>query len=358
MTLHADTEQEQDVVAEPLSPEKKPQVGRLTRKRKLAVAATIGAILLVGVLIALVLRNATPGKMSGMRTAVVHRSDFVRSVRLHGVVEAVQFYAVTAPRMSGPGMGSLIVTKLATPGSKVKKGDLLVEFDRQQQIRNALDREAEYRDLLQQITKKRADQAAALASDQTELTQAEHAVQAATLELRKNEVVSQIDAEKNRQNLEEAKATYQQLQQTFKLKRRTAAAEIRILEIQRDRALNAMRYSQGNSERMAVRSLIAGVVVLNSVWKGGQMAEVKEGDEIRPGTPFMQVVNPEIMEVRARVNQADILSLAQNQSATVSLDAYPELTLKGKIGTVAAVGENSMSETVRKFTVLVPISGT
>lgn len=323
------------------------------------VLMAAAALLVVLVLVAALkkARESTSAKRSGSRTAVVRRTSFVRSVRLHGVLEAVQYYGVTAPRMSGPGMSSLIVTKLAKSGTKVKTGDLLVEFDRQQQIRNALDREAEYRDLLQQINKKRADQAASLATDQTELAKAEHAVQAASLELRKNEVVSQIDAEKNRQNLEEAKAAFDQLKQTFQLKRRAAVAELRILEIQRDRAFNAMRYSQANANRMSVRSPIDGVVVLNMVWKGGQMGEVKEGDEIRPGTPFMQVVNPVTMQVRALANQADVLKLQQGQRARVGLDAYPELSLSGTVANISAEGDPSISDAVRKFTVLVPISG-
>lgn len=316
----------------------------------LAVVAIVAAL-------ATMTHHGQSAKRLGVRTAIVRRTSFIRSVRLHGTVEAVQFYSVTAPRMSGPGMGSLIVTKLAKSGSHVNKGDLLVEFDRQQQTRNALDREAEYRDLIQQIQKKKADQAAALAGDQTELVQAEHAVQAATLELRKNEVVSQIDAEKNRETLEEAKATYDQLKQTFQLKRRAAAAEMKILEIQRDRASAGMKYSQANADQMSVRTPIDGIVVLNMVWKGGQWGEVKEGDEIRPGTPFMEVVNPATMQVRAPVNQADVMQLSEGQTAQIGLDAYPELKLTGKIATIAAEGNTSMSDYVRRFTVLIPIGG-
>src|SRR5690349_7949995 len=85
----------------------------------------------------------------GVRTAIVTRGDFVRSVRLQGTVEALSFYSIAAPRLSGPGSGSLIVTKLASSGKPVKKGDLLVEFDRQTQVRNALDRQAEYVDFIQ-----------------------------------------------------------------------------------------------------------------------------------------------------------------------------------------------------------------
>jgi hypothetical protein len=44
-----------------------------------------------------------------------------------------------------------------------------------------------------------------------------------------------LSLETNQENLEEAKATFEQLRETFSLKRKAAAAAIRILEIQRDR---------------------------------------------------------------------------------------------------------------------------
>jgi HlyD family secretion protein len=241
----------------------------------------------------------------------------------------------------------------------VKKGDLLVEFDRQTQIKNALDRQADYVDFVQQINKKKADQAAIEAVDLTALKQAENAQQSATLELKRNEIVSRIDQEKNQENFEEAKATYEQLKATFALKRKAAQADLRSLEIQRDRAKSAMDYAQKNTERLAIKAPIDGIVVLNTIWKGGQMGEVQEGDEVRPGVPFMQVVNAGAMQVRARVNQADVQMLSAGQAIRVGLDAYPELEFGGKIERIAAIGVTSgLNSKVRTFQVLFSIDGT
>jgi biotin carboxyl carrier protein len=293
-----------------------------------------------------------------LRTATVRRGDFVRTIRIHGITEAVQSQTVAAPRLAGPGSGALIITKLAAAGATIKPGDLLVEFDRQTQIKNALDRQAEYLDFVEQIKKKRAEHDAARALDNTELVQAANAVSAAELELRKNEVVSAIDAEKNQQNLAEAKARLEQLKETVELKRRAAAAELRILEIQRDKARSAMEHAQRNTEKMAVRAPIGGVAVLNTIWKAGQMGEVQEGDEVRPGVPFLQVVDPSAMQVRARVNQTDMPYIQEGQRVRVGLDAYPELSFQGKVERIAAIGLTSgMNAKVRSFVVVFSIQG-
>lgn len=290
--------------------------------------------------------------------ATATRSDFVRTLRVNGTVEAVSFHSVAAPRLSGPGSGALVVMRLVGSGTRVKKGDVLVEFDRQNQIKNALDRAADLVDLEQQIRKMQADHAVARAVDSTALKQAEVNMQTASLELRRNEIVSKIDAEKNQQTFEEAKATLDQLRTTFELKLKARAAEIRSLEIQRDRAKAAMEYAQANTERLLIKSPIDGIVVLNPIWKGGQMGEVAEGDEVRPGVPFLQVVNSNAMQVRARVNQADIAQLRQGERVRVGLDAYPELNFPGTIDRIAAIGVTSnMSQKVRTFQAVFAIEG-
>lgn len=323
----------------------------------------IAAAVVALAVIVFVARKSAGSKSAGgiqtTRTAIVEQKDFVNKVRVHGIVEAVESHTIAAPRLSGQGLNTLIITKLVKNGSAVRQGDVLVEFDRQAQLKNVLDKEAEYKGLVAQIAKKEADQAAARAADETELKKAEDALKTAELEVKKNEIVSRIDAEKNLEDLEQARATFQQLTQTFDLKRLAAKAEKRILEIQRDRAQTAMKWAQSNTEKMVVHASMDGVAVINSMWKGGSMSDVQEGDEVRAGFPFMQVVNPARMQIRAKVNQADIEELRQGQSVRIGLDAYPELDFGGRVESIAAVAQtSSFSGKARTVIVLFTISGT
>ena len=221
-------------------------------------------------------------------------------------------------------------------------------------MRDFIDKQAEYRKLVDQVAQEQAKEVAARAKDETELKQAENTLRKAELEVQKTEIVSRIDAEKNQENLEEGRATYDQLRETFDLKRKAAQAAIRILEIQRDR----MTHAQSNAELMQIRSPIDGVVVLNTIWKQGTMGEVQEGDQVEPGTPFLQVVNPATMQVRVAANQQDFPRLRVGQTATVRLDAYPDLVFPAKVDQLAPIGEHgSFSEKVRVFAVIVSIQG-
>jgi HlyD family secretion protein len=322
------------------------------------LAVSVGALAVVRSARAVSTDDAEP---QGPGSFKVARGPFVKTLRMTGLVESIRFHNVAAPRLIGataPGSNTLIITRLMPNGSHVVPGQLLVEFDRQNQLKAATDRRSEHRDLEEQIRKKRAEQEQARAKDDTELFVAASAVENARLELKKNAYLGRIDQEKNEQRLEEALAKQKQLITTFDLKRRAAQADLRILEIQRDRAYKAMTSAENNATRMVVTSPISGMVVLRMVWRVNQQVEIQEGEEARPGMPIMQVVDPSAMLVRVKVNQADVHLLQVGQPAQISLDAYPELQFQGRVEHVAPVGTASMLSTrVRNFVATVSIQG-
>ena len=286
------------------------------------------------------------------------------TLRLQGSIEPLRSHSVVVPRLasSGPGTGqgpgTLVIVHLVKPGTRVTKGDLLIEFDRQAQIKAAHDRQAEYRDFVEQINRKRGEQLTARAHGAAELKMAENAVKLAQLEVQKNEVVPPITAEQNRLTLDEARAKLDQLRHTFELRRKADAADVRALEIQRDRAMNAWKHAEANAERMRVVSPIDGMVVLKSTWKSGTMGEVQEGEEVRSGLGVLDVIDPSAMRVRVKINQADIPALRVGQPARITLDSYPSRTFSGRLEQLSQIGAvSTMSNRVRSFLAIFSIDG-
>lgn len=280
-------------------------------------------------------------------------------LRLQGSVEPVRSHPVIVPRLTGSGTGTLVIVRLVKPGTRVKRGELLIEFDREAQIKTAHDRQAEYRDFVEQINRKRGEQLTAAAHGEAELKTAENAVKSAELEVQKTEVVPPITAEQNRLSLDEARAKANQIRKTFELRRKLDAADIRALEIQRDRALNAWKHAESNADKMRVVSPIDGMVVLKSTWKNGTMGEVQEGEEVRSGLGIMDVIDSSAMQVRARVNQADMSALRVGQPARITLDSYPGHSFNGRLEQLSQIGSiSTMSNRVRTFLAVFSIEGT
>lgn len=257
-------------------------------------------------------------------------------------------------------MTPMIITTLAKGGTRVEPGDLLIEFDRQEQQRLASDRRAEVVDLDAQIEKRRAEHAAAEAKERTGLVAAENDVTRAELAVRTNDLVAKVVADKNTLALEQAVARLKQLQGTFVLRREAAAADLEILRIRRERAERARRYAEDNARLMEIRAPFAGLVVIKTMYRPSSgFVEILEGDEVRPGVPVMDIVDTSAMLVRARVNQADAVTVRPGMPATVRLDGFPELSFSGRVEQVMPLAtRSSLSQTVRSFVAVVTIQGT
>jgi HlyD family secretion protein len=337
-------------------------MGQLSQPRgkPRTVLIRIAAVLLL-VTIPFLFLHFRQGRPSADRTdslVKVERRDLSQTLRLNGTTQASRSFIVLAPRLEGAQVGSMVVTKLVPAGTHVKSGDLLVEFDPQAQTKDYLDKKSTYDNLVSQVAQKQTDEDIARSKDDTAMKQAEDELKRAQLEIQRNEVVSRIDAEKNQEAVDEGQATLKQLKETYQLKRAAAVAAIKILEIQRDRAKEAMRYALANAAKMTVHSPMAGVVVYNTIWLGGRMGTVQQGDQVRPGVPFLLVVDPSKMEVRVELNQVDLLKVHPGQKAEMRLDAYPGMMLPAVLDELSPLGHTGQfTEMVRSFTARFLVQG-
>ena len=107
---------------------------RLSRPQRVLVATVLAALLVVGALAAFHIAGKSGTRIRGTGSAARggHAPDR-NLLRLRGMTAAVEARSVQAPLIAGQQVGTLTITKLIPSGTLVKKGDLLVEFDRQAQ---------------------------------------------------------------------------------------------------------------------------------------------------------------------------------------------------------------------------------
>ena len=300
------------------------------------------------------LRRVLPVPLAviGLATLVTAQSPPAAPLRLHGLVEAVEFFGVVAP----PGRtGQLTIVRIAPKGAMVKKGDLVIEFDRQVPLREAIDKQAEWKQFEEDIRKKQAEIKLQDAVDDTALKTAENDLALARLETTKNDVLPRIDAEKNTLNLQAAEAKLPSLRTSIALRRQAAAAELAILELKRDRAARVRDRAMATAEALLVVAPIDGLVVPRTIWKqgGGGPGEPEEGDEVWPGIAVLDVVSPHAMRVRVKVNQVDVHRLVVGTPARITLDAYPDRSYPGRLRQVSPIAaRGAFSPKVRTFTAI------
>jgi HlyD family secretion protein len=73
----------------------------------------------------------------------------------------------------------------------------------------------------------------------------------------------------------------------------------------------------------------------------------------------MDVIDSSAMQVRARVNQADVSALRVGQPARITLDSYPGRAFDGRLEQLSQIGSiSTMSNRVRTFLAVFSIEGT
>lgn len=301
----------------------------------------------------------TSGTISAVPTLVLAAGDVQETVRIAGVVAAERYASIMAPRIQGNrgnwnrggqgGQGpngqnndfNLTITNLVTPGANVKSGDVVTEFDLTAQQQRLDD----YKDSVVQLDANLSRLKANLSYSKESLAQQVRSAKAdwdkAKLDLQTAPIRSKIDAEKYQIAVDEAKESYDELVKQSKLQEVSQTAEIRVQEINRDQSRIELERAQANIDRMKMKSPINGIAVLQTLFRQGQMAQVRIGDQVNPGQTFLSIVDPSSMVINALVNQVESEKLRLGQKARIRLDAYPDIELPGSIIGIGAMATPS-----------------
>jgi multidrug resistance efflux pump len=159
----------------------------------------------------------------------------------------------------------------------------------------------------------------------------------AELDLGTVAVRSEIEAQILQAQMEESQVTAAELEAELELLSQAHAAALRQSVLERDMEQIDLQRAELNAERLRVRTPIAGIVVLQTIFRSGSFSQSAKGDQVNSGAFFMQIVDPSDMVLQTRVNQTDVQLLRVGQSAEIRLDAYPNRTWRGRVESVAAM---------------------
>ncbi|MCS6953008.1 MAG: HlyD family efflux transporter periplasmic adaptor subunit [Bryobacterales bacterium] len=303
----------------------------------------------------------SPAAAAAVRTATATVGPLDHVLRLAGQTSATNYANITVPIFRGrEGGQELTLIKLAKAGAMVAAGDVVAELDSQALQDHIDDVQSTINQADADIKKRRAEHLVDWENLQQTLRLARADWEKAQLDLKASEVRTVIDQEILRLNAEEAEARYKQLQRDLATRQEIQRAEIRILEITRDRHIRHRDRHVQDLKRFTFTAPISGMVVMQTFFRAGEMAQVQLGDQVQPGQTFMKIVDPTSMQVDAEVNQVDAEKLRVGQPATVRLDAFPEVVLEGRVFSIGAMGVRSWRENyyIRTIPVKVRILGT
>lgn len=343
------------VPAPPLTPPERPRRWRLW--------GALAGIAILGSGLYLLLRPAQQTQYGGadlVRTAQVAAGPLERTVRIAGQTSARHFATITVPTFRGPDSGrDLTLMKVIQPGTFVKEGDVVAELDAQTLRDHIDDVEDLVRAAENNVLKKKAEQEVEWGALQQYAKVAKADLDRASLDLKAAEVRTVIERELLKLSVDEAEATYKEIERDMTRKKTADASELRILEIAvEDERIHRNRHVN-DLGKFVIKSPMAGLAVMTQIFRMGEMRQVQEGDQVFPGMPFMKIVDPRSMQMEAELSQADSREFRVGQAATVGLDAFPDLRFTGKIYSIGAMAVKGMWDTyyVRNVPVRIAIDG-
>jgi biotin carboxyl carrier protein len=316
-------------------------------KRAYVIGALAAVALVGGAAAVFGVANLTPVP-DRIPTTRPTRGDI--DVRIHTMGELGPRRSMT---MAAPTVGGMLqILTLASAGSVVKEGDVVIQFDRAEQEFNLQQAESELAEAEQSIVKLKADARVQASTDELNLQHARHELRRAELAVSGNEFEGAIKAAKNNLSLEEARGNLAQLEGDVKTHAESSRAALAVALEKRTKSQIAADFAKKNIESMTVKAPIGGLVVIKDnndasggfMYEGMKLPSYREGDAVQPGRTVAEVIDLSEMEIKAKVSEAERSSLSAGASANITLEALPGAPLTAESKGIGGIAQNDFWE--------------
>ena len=293
-------------------------------------------------------------KVPTIATIDVKESEFVEVQQFRGEVKALRSIAITAPSEAG----ELQVVAIVNDGALVKKGDVIVVFDKTKTEQELAQHRSSLKTAQAEIEQVRAEARLTTEAEVTAVMKARYQVEATRLEAGKQEIVSRIEGEKAKLSVSDAEQRLREAEQTQASNLTVSRAKVQ----SKLQAKKKTEYDLNRAERtltvMTVKAPADGLLSLTQQWNPNGQATLKAGDRAWPGVSIAELPDMSTLRVTARVDETERGRLKSGQPVSVLMDAIPDRQFNGhidQISTIASPDASVIWPMVRNFTLTVVV---
>jgi RND family efflux transporter MFP subunit len=301
------------------------------------------------------LRNA--GAELRPLVAIVEPADFELKIPAAGELQAVDSVVVAVPPVP---VERLRIASVVANGTRVNKGDVLVEFD-PAELDLQMQGDRSDLDVVNQNINK-----GGLTFDQDK-TDLETSKDIAELELhhisqfrpRNEEIYSRRDIIEGQLNKDYAEKKIVFAQTKITMKGKAYSLDEAILLVQRQQANTKINQVQTALASLKLLSPASGIVVYNDPGFFFGDRSLMPGRVVWIGMALFNLVNPDKMEAKCFVLEKDAGELRTGQAVTVKLDPYPGAEFTGKVKGIEKVARSiDRDSPVKYFQTIVSLDQT
>lgn len=289
----------------------------MSKKKKSRKILWLYAALILIIIIFIVIKTGNGTDGIEVRTGYPQFGNITETIPSNGKIQPVTEVKIS-PDVSGE-----IVELNVEEGDHVCRGDLLIKIKQDVYI-SARDRAV-----------------ASLNSAGAQCEQARASFQKAELSYNRNE------------KLFELKAISESEYEVSKSEYLVARGQLTAAEYNVQSAEASLKEAEENLVKTTIYAPMDGTVSKLSVEKGERVV----GTTQMAGTEMLRIADMDMMEVLVDVNENDIIRISENDTASISVDAYPGRTFEGVVTKIASSAKNigSSTEQVTNFEVRVAI---
>lgn len=333
------------------------------KRSRLALWAILPAFFMAMAAVVGMGRSGAKASSDSIPVAKVSQGDLRIDVHGSGELSASHSVMLVAPTIAGD---ALQITKLVRTGTPVKKGEVAIEFDPSEQRYKLEQSHSELLQAQEEITKANADARVQAAQDKVALLKARYDVRSAELDVQKNELLSKIDGQKNDLALQQAKRVLEELEKSIQSHQASGQASISVAKEKMNKAKLAMDQAQQNLDRMQVTASMDGLISIQRnmyalggiYFSGMSLPDYRPGDQVQPGSPIAEVLDPAEMNLTVHVPERDRDNVSVGEPVSVRFNALPQKEFRGTVKTVGALSMQSIftSESVHGFDVTIQLA--
>lgn len=221
---------------------------------------------------------------------------------------------------------------LLDQGTKVEKGDSVIQLDPIEIKKYIVDVESNLETQKATIAKMLVDQ-----SNRRNDLQSNLKNEQATFDLKKLELESfRFESEKARKikelEFKQAEISIKKVKRQVELYEIIARNDMKVQSVRESQLISEIENARDILPQLTIRTPIDGIFQIGRSNRNNQMLKI--GDEIYVGNMIGNVPNLRWMKVNTYINEHDFLKIKTGQKVDVRLDALPKVVFKGEVSSI------------------------
>jgi multidrug resistance efflux pump len=309
-----------------------------------------------GLIILLVLLKLTvkPGAVD-LATFPVTKGEFIVSIVQKGEILAKNSETISVPE--DVHVNNIQIVYLATEGSRIKKGDILVMFDTSELDTRIEDREAQVVSAKEELEKLKASQASQMSSLMSSLEVTKNNYELSKIRLQQMQFEAETKKQMEDLNFKNAEISLKRQEETIKNQKIINGVDFKNAQLRINRQEMFLKQAKDEREKLIIRAPMDGLVVYKENFRSTTREKFKVGDTPVRRMPLIELPDLSVMQVKTSINEIDIRKVERGQKAVIRLDAVQNAVFTGIITDIAYLARRERSSNVKVFDVIITIDG-